>query len=165
MQKLLHLLSQMRKNNLPTHRKNGNIFRLLGGVPSPFIFRDEEADNEPSPEEAEDNELNEPSPREEAEEDEDGKPEESDQQEAELSGDQVIPGLSTGPDPEEESDDEVIQLPIPFQMGVNPMAEEGEAIDELQTWCEGTEELKPQARESTDPVPERSLKTRPKTHY
>ena len=42
---LFNLLILMRKNILPTHRKNGNIFRLLGGgVPSPFI-RDEEADS------------------------------------------------------------------------------------------------------------------------
>ena len=59
------------------------------------------------------------------------------------------------PDPEheEESDDEVIQQPIPFQMGVTPMPEEGETNDELQTWYEGKEEMEPQARGSTDPVP------------
>ena len=40
---------KMRKHNLPTHRKHVNIFRLLGGgggVPSPFIFREDE-DDEP----------------------------------------------------------------------------------------------------------------------
>ena len=47
-------------------------------------------------------------------------------------------------------------------MGVTPMTEEGETTDELQTWYEGTEELRPQARGSTDPVPEKSPKPRPK---
>ena len=160
MQALSHLLYQMRKNILPTRRKNGNIFSVFlgGGVPSPFIFR-EEADNEPSPQE--EAEENVPSPQEEAEENADEKPEVSDQ-DAEISGNQTVP-VDSGPgDPEEESDDEVIQQPIPFQMGVTPMAEEGEAIDELQTWYEGTQELKSQARGSTDPVPNKSSKPRPK---
>ena len=106
-----------------------------GGVPSPFIFREEEeaADNEEeAPESAG---IEDESPE---------QPETSDRQ-----GD-TIP-LDPGPgDPpgdlesgqEEESDDEVIQQPIPFQMGVTPMAEEGETTDELQTWYEGTEELR-----------------------
>ena len=135
---------------LPTHRKNGNIFRLLGGVPSPFIFRDEPED------------TNEPSPREEAKENEaeESKPEVS---EDDVSGSQTVP-VDPGPEnpEEEESDDEVVQQPIPFQMGVTRVAEEGEAIDELQTWYEGTEELEPRARGSTDPVPKKSSKPRPK---
>ena len=68
----------------------------------------------------------------------------------------------SGQEHEEESDEEVIQQPIPFQMGVTPMAEEGEINDELQTWYEGTEELEPQARGSTDPAPKSSPKPRPK---
>ena len=78
-------------------------------------------------------------------------------EDAEISGSQTVP-VDPGPEnlEEEESDDEVVQQPIPFQMGVTPMAEEGETIDELQTWYEGTEELEPQARGSTDPVPKKS---------
>ena len=48
---------------------------------------------------------------------------------------------------EEESDEEVTQQPIPFQMGITPMAEEGETNDELQTWCEGTEDLEEEDEE------------------
>ena len=62
----------------------------------------------------------------------------------------------------QKGDDEVIQQPIPFQMGVTPMAEEGETNDELHTWYEGTEELNVQARGSTDPTPKSSPKPRPK---
>ena len=137
----LHLLYQMRKNILPIHRKNRNIFRLLGGgVPSPFIFRE---GNEPSPGEENENEELQP----------------------EVSGDDVS-GKAV-PDPgsenlEEESDDEVVQQPIPFQMGVTPVAEEGEVMDELQTWYEGAEELEPQARGSAHPVPKKSSEPRPK---
>ena len=41
---------KMKSHSLPTHRKRMNIFRLLGGgVPSPFIFRDETPAEEPSP--------------------------------------------------------------------------------------------------------------------
>ena len=54
------------------------------------------------------------------------------------------------------------QQPIPFQMGVTPMAEEGETTDELRTWYEGKEEQQPQARGSTDPAPKSTPKPRPK---
>ena len=72
---------------------------------------------------------------------------------------------SPGPDnPElgDESDDEVIQQPIPFQMGIAPVPEEREPEDELQTWYERTEEQEPQATGSTDPAPKPSPKPRPK---
>ena len=81
-------INEMRKNILPTHRKNRNIFRLLGGgggVPSPFIFRDvEQSDNEQTK----------------------GEP-------VVPVGDQGDPTESTG---QEESNDEVTQQPIPSQM-------------------------------------------------
>ena len=42
-ERLRVLISQMRQNSLPTHRKNGNIFRLLGGggfrLPASFVMR------------------------------------------------------------------------------------------------------------------------------
>ena len=38
-------------------------------------------------------------------------------------------GAEPGSKKEEESDDEVIQQPIPFQMGVTPMAEEREITE------------------------------------
>ena len=55
-----------------------------------------------------------------------------------MSGDDVS-GSQAAPDPgpenpEEESDDEVVQQPIPFQMGVTPVAEE------LMNYRHGTKE-------------------------
>ena len=63
---------------------------------------------------------------------------------------------------QEESDDEVIQQPIPFQMGVTPTPEEGVVPEELRTWYEETEETIPQARGSTDPIPEKVSRPKPK---
>ena len=76
---------------------------LGGGVPSPFIFREEDASRA---------EAEEPAPASPAEQDktEDEKPAAS--EDAEQTGDKS--------GPEEDSDDEVVQQPIPFQMGVTP---------------------------------------------
>ena len=127
-----------------------------GGVPSPFIFREDGVQSDNG---------------------EDGEPEVSietgDQQGDPIPNEYPGTTLESGKEPEskkeeesddkEESDDEqVIQQPIPFQMGVTPMADEGEVTDELQTWYEGTEDSMPQARGSTDPVPKKTPKPRPK---
>ena len=83
---------------------------LGGGVPSPFI-RDEEA----------------------------GSIEDADADVADADDEKAIEPPSPGPDNPEvegESDDEVIQQPIPFQMGITPAPEEREPEDELQTWYE-----------------------------
>ena len=117
-----------------------NMFRLLGGVPSPFI-RVEEADELNSEEEEVDEDMPDPDHP-------------------------TLQPHDPGPDDpgsgqeEGESDDEVIRQPIPFQMGVTPIAEEGGTNDELQTWYEGTDELEP--RGSTDTVPKSVPKPRPK---
>ena len=109
---------------------------LGGGVPSPFI-RDEE----------------------------NGSIAVADADVAETDDEKVIEPPSPGPDTQElegESDDEVIQQPIPFQMGITPVPEEREPEDELQTWYERTEEQEPQATGSTDPAPKPSPKPKPK---
>ena len=108
---------------------------LGGGVPSPFI-RDEEA----------------------------GSIEDADADVAAAEDDKQIEPPSPGPSNQElegESDDEVIQQPIPFQMGITPVPEEREPEDELHTWYERTEEQEPQATGSTDPAPKSSPKQRP----
>ena len=117
---------------------------LGGGVPSPFIRDEEVRDEEQGSIEAADADVADA--------------------EAAAAGDKKAPP-SPGPDnPEEgESDDEVIQQPIPFQMGVTPVPEEREPDDELQTWYKRTEEQEPQATGSTDPAPKPSPKPRPKS--
>ena len=153
MQELSHLLYQIEARTFyPLTGKTGTFsVSWGGGVPSPFIFRDEEA---------EDNEDEQP----ETSGDQEGDSIPLDPGPGDQEGDSIPldpgPGENPGSEQEEESDDEVMQQPIPFQMGVAPMAEEGETTDELQTWCEGTEDLRPQARGSTDPIPEKSPKTR-----
>ena len=128
---------------------------LGGGVPSPFI-RDEEADVAEADVAERDEDENQTSDPE--------YPEHS-----RVSPDPPAPGLDPPApgldDPESgqgESDDEVIKQPIPFQMGVTPVAEERDPDDELQTWYERTEEQEPHARGSTDPAPKPYPKPRPK---
>ena len=122
---------------------------LGGGVPSPFIFRD-----------FRDDEVNGPPPDVENEDEQrsDHESNRNDHKEVNSPDDPE----SGQEEHEEESDDEVIQQPSPFQMGVTPMADEGETSDELQTWYEGAEELEPQPRGSTDPAPKFIPKSRPK---
>ena len=112
-----------------------------GGVPSPFI-RDEEADSTDVADE-DDKEI-------------------SNSEHPSLPPDPPAPGPDNPESGEGESDDEVIQQPIPFQMGITPVPEEREPDDELQTWYERTEEQEPQARGSIDPAPKPSPKPRPK---
>ena len=114
---------------------------LGGGVPSPFI-RDEEADSTDVADE-DDKEI-------------------SNSKHPSLPPDPPAPGPDNPESGEGESDDEVIQQPIPFQMGITPVPEEREPDDELQTWYERMEEQEPQARGSIDPAPKTSPKPRPK---
>ena len=125
---------------------------LGGGVPSPFVFLDEHQESPPDDNivTPDDENANAESPPDDENENDHESPDES------------HPNPEDPGEHEEESDDEVIQQPIPFQMGVTPMAEEGETNDELRTWYEGTEELEPQPRGSADPAPNSLPKPRPK---
>ena len=154
--KILFNLLPSDEEDHSTHspEERGHFPSLGGGVPSPFIREEEaadDADKRPSPfireEEAADEEA--------ADAD---KPETST---FEHPSPPPVPGLDK-PESEGESDDEVIQQPIPFQMGITPVPEEREPDDELQTWYERTEEQEPQATGSTDPAPKPSPKPRPK---
>ena len=107
-----------------------------GGVPSPFIRDEADSIDDAAADDKEISNSEHPSP----------------------------PPVPDNPETGEgESDDEVIQQPIPFKMGITPVPEDREPDDELQTWYERTEEQEPQATGSTDPAPKPSPKPRPKS--